>query len=222
MIRLAVSVEGQTEEEFVKGVLAKHLREKGIDPTPVVLGRRRGVGGGNVGVERLTLEMSRLYWDFDAVTSLVDYYGFRDKGERTAEELEEHLIEQIQQRISHHWDPRKIIPYVQRHEFEGILFSDVNAFAILADAPPNLRDALHQIRSQFQTPEDINDNRDTAPSKRIVKLVPRYRKIVAASRLVEEMGLDVIRAECHRFHRWVTRLESLPTAGGAATADVDA
>ena len=217
MIRLAVSVEGRTETEFVKRILGNHLRGKGIDPTPVALGRGRGAGGGNVGVERLTLEMSRLHWHFDAVTSLVDYYGFRDKGERTVDELEEHLIEQIQQRISRHWDPTKIIPYVQRHEFEGLLFSDVSAFAILADAPPNLVEALRQIRSQFQTPEDINDNRDTAPSKRILRLMPRYSKIVAASRLVEEMGIDVIRAECHRFHRWVTRLESLPPTSSTKT-----
>ena len=219
MIRLAVSVEGQTETEFVKRVLANHLQGKGIYPIPVALGRR---GGGNVGVERLTLEMSRLYWQFDAVTSLVDYYGFRDKGERTVDELEEHLIDQIQQKISRLWDPTKIIPYIQRHEFEGLLFSDVRAFAKLADAPPNLPDELQRIRSQFRTPEDINDNSDTAPSKRILKLMPRYKKVVAASLLVEEIGLDAIRAECHRFDSWVTRLESLPTTSGAAAAEADA
>ena len=48
MIRLAISVEGQTEEEFIKRVLAPHLRESGVEPTPILLGRARGrsVGGG--------------------------------------------------------------------------------------------------------------------------------------------------------------------------------
>ena len=35
--RLAVSVEGQTEEEFVKQVLAEHLRERQVESTPIVL-----------------------------------------------------------------------------------------------------------------------------------------------------------------------------------------
>ena len=220
-MRLAVSVEGRTEVEFVNRVLAHHLRGNGIEVTPVQLGRGRSVGGGNVGVERLASDMYRLYRSFDAVTSLVDFYGFRDKEERTVDELEEHLINELRKRIRRQWDARKIIPYVQRHEFEGLLFSDVSVFARLAGAPPGLSDGLRQIRMQFPTPEDINDNSDTAPSKRILHLMPSYRKVDAAWFLVEEMGLDVIRTECPRFDRWVRRLESLPAAG-ATTGEVDA
>ena len=66
MIRLAVSVEGSTEREFVKDVLAEHLRANGIEATPILLGRARGLhGGGNVSTVRLVAEMSRLYWNFD-------------------------------------------------------------------------------------------------------------------------------------------------------------
>lgn len=76
MIRLAVSVEGRTEEEFVKMVLSDHLREHGVEPVPILLGKARGgFGGGNVSVERLTSEMRDLYRSFDAVTSLVDHLG---------------------------------------------------------------------------------------------------------------------------------------------------
>ena len=57
MIRLAVSVEGQTEEEFVKKVLAAHLSQCAVAVYPILLGRARnsGAGGGNVTVERLVL-----------------------------------------------------------------------------------------------------------------------------------------------------------------------
>ena len=37
MIRLAISVEGETEEELVKRFIAKHLRTKGIEPQPILL-----------------------------------------------------------------------------------------------------------------------------------------------------------------------------------------
>lgn len=45
-MRVAISVEGQTEEEFVKRVLAPYLTERGIVLTPIVLGAgRRGPEG---------------------------------------------------------------------------------------------------------------------------------------------------------------------------------
>ena len=106
MIRLAVSVEGRTEEEFVKTVLADHLRGHGVEPTPILIGRP-------VSVERLAREMRDLYWSFDAVTSLVDFYGFRGREDReTVDELEERLGEALHQEIVREWDPRRVIPYV--------------------------------------------------------------------------------------------------------------
>ena len=169
MIRLAVSVEGQTEEDFVNAVLAPHLRQSGVEPTPIPLGRASGrsVGGGNVSIERLTGDMSTLYHSFDVVTSLVDFYGFHGKGGRTIDELEQELNRQIQASVSGRWDQRKVIPYVQRHEFEGLLFSNVNAFAAaMLDTLEQDIERLAAIRSRFQTPEDINDNQDTAHRKR--------------------------------------------------------
>ena len=99
--------------------------------------------------------------------------------------------------------------YVQQYEFEGLLFSDVGTFASLIDAPEGSVEALQEICSQFPTPEDINDNEDTAPSKRIKKLIPRYRKRRDGPELTRLMGLNAIRVECPRFDAWVTRLESL-------------
>ena len=53
MIRLAISVEGQTEETFVKDVLAEHLRTVYFEPYPVLLVRARGRHGvGNVDIDR--------------------------------------------------------------------------------------------------------------------------------------------------------------------------
>lgn len=40
MIRLAISVEGQTEEEFVKTVLVGHLRPMAVEIQPVLIGLR--------------------------------------------------------------------------------------------------------------------------------------------------------------------------------------
>lgn len=210
MIRVAISVEGQTEEEFVKQVLTEHLRGRGVEPTPIQLGRARGrSGGGSVSVEGLVSEMVRLLDSFDAVTSLVDFYGFRRKRDKTVDELEEDLTRQIRKRISHHFHQKKGFPYVQRHEFEGLLFSDVDAFAKVIDVPEKSVEKLRRIRAKVLNPEDINDKSNTAPSKRIMEVIPRYKKVVDGPLIAMEIGLDKIRAECPRFNGWVTSLESL-------------
>ena len=210
MIRVAISVEGQTEEEFVNQVLAGHLRRSSVEPTPILLGRARGrFGGGNVSVERLVSEIVYLLGSFDAVTSFVDFYGFHRKEDKTVDELEKQVFREINTKIAHKSDETRVYPYVQQYEFEGLLFSDVNAFAKLIDVSHKSIQALQNIRSQFQTPEDINDNSETAPSKRIKKIVPRYKKKVDGPLLAMEMGLDKIRTECPRFNVWVTSLESL-------------
>ena len=210
MIRLAISVEGPTEEEFVKNVLAAHLWEIEVYPTPILLGRARGrANGGNVSLDRLVSEMAYLLHSFDAVTSLVDFYGFRRKDNKTVDDLEKAMTRQIRKKLGQHWRQGKVLPYVQQYEFEGLLFSNVNAFANAIDASEESIEELRSIRERFSTPEDINDNSETAPSKRIVKVIPQYEKKVYGPLIAMEIGLDAIRGECPRFDKWVTRLESL-------------
>ena len=213
MIRLAVSVEGPTEEEFVKDVLADRLRPPGIEPYPVLLGRARsgggGGGGGGVDAGRLVSDMVRLRRSFDAVTSLVDFYGFRGKGSRTVEALEEDLLREIEARLP---TVGGVFPYVQKYEFEGLLFSDAAAFgAIGAIGRATKRgiETLASVRRQFATPEDVNDDPEDAPSKRIARAMPGYRKRLHGPLVARETGLTKICAECPRFRAWLTRLERL-------------
>ena len=209
MIRLAVSVEGQTEEEFVKKVLAAHLSQCAVAVYPILLGRARnsGAGGGNVTVERLVLEMSHLCYSFDAVTSLVDFYGFKGKGDATNDELQEAVRHGVESKTGR--NGIRIIPYVQRYEFESLLFSDICAFPATIEISPEAIETLKSIRLGFPTPEDINDNAATAPSRRVTNAAPQYRKRLHGPLIAEEAGMDKIRAECPRFNAWVGMLETL-------------
>ena len=108
MIRLAVSVEGQTEEEFVKVVLDEHLRPLGVAPEPVLIGVGARAGGGSVTVRRLASDMALLYHSHDSVTSLVDFYGFQRKGDRSVEALETHLREKTGEQVGAGWDEDKV------------------------------------------------------------------------------------------------------------------
>lgn len=201
MTRVAISVEGPTEEAFVKRLFVDYLAEKGIFVQPFPL-------HGNITVQRLASDMARLFWNHDFVTSLVDFYGFRDKGEKTIEELEENISEVIDKRINRSWDQRRIFPYIQQYEFEGLLFSNVESFGPIPGVDEECLANLGQVRQQFE-PEHINDSPTTAPSKRIKALLPRYNKVLHGPLVAEETGLDRIRNECPRFNGWLTRLESL-------------
>ena len=202
MIRLAIVVEGETEEEFVKNLLTPHLQTRGVLANPHPL-------GGNVTVERLASEMANYFWSYDRVTSLVDFYGFRNKGQASREDLQTRISQQVDARIKVSWDQSSVFPYVQQHEFEALLFSDVEVFKALLDRPPSLVQKLSAIRSNVSTPEDINDDKDTHPSKRIRDLMPNYQKRVDGPYLAKQLGLSVIRSACPRFGKWIDRLESL-------------
>lgn len=204
MTRLAISVEGETEEEFVKQTLVVHLQGRGIYAEPVLLGRarRRAQGGGNVTIQRLASEMRHLRGSFDAVSSLVDFYGFRGKRGMSPDDLTQAIHEG-----TGHPDDGMVFPYVQVHEFEGLLFSHVDAFESVFHSPP-IAD-LRSIRLGFDTPEDINDSKDGAPSKRIAKLIRHYQKRLHGPMLADRIGLGTMRKECPRFDAWLRRLESL-------------
>jgi len=74
---------------------------------------------------------------------------------------------------------------------------------------PGILTDLERIRASFQTPEDINDDPQTAPSKRITEIVPGYYKTVHGPMLTRRIGLNILRHECHHFNEWLEWLEDL-------------
>ena len=102
--------------------------------------------------------------------------------------------------------PPRFVPYVVMHEFEGLLFSDPDRFA-QSLGKPDLTSGFQAIRAEFQTPEDINDSPDTAPSKRVLNLYQGYQKPLMGTLAMEEIGLDTVRGACPLFDAWIAVLE---------------
>ncbi len=208
MIRLAIVVEGYTERQFVRRILVSHLLPHGVLTMPMLIGRREHPGG-NVTVERLVEDLAQLSYDFDAVTTLVDFYGFRQRPTDDVRELEQLIDDAYASSPHRQLRSDRVFAYVQRHEFEALLFSDVRAFARAAVASSDAERELAAVRDQFASPEDINDRSDTAPSKRIASAIPDYDKVLGGALAAEAIGLDAMRRECPRFADWMNRLESL-------------
>ena len=66
------------------------------------------------------------------------------------------------------------------------------------------------LRVTCSNPEDIDDKPVTAPSKRILDLLPDYQKPVAGLLIAQHIGLAAIQAVCPHFNTWIRRLLALP------------
>jgi hypothetical protein len=88
-----------------------------------------------------------------------------------------------------------------------INFYELSKLNLTIYAPSQL-EKLHKIRSQYPTPEHINDGANTAPSKRLGTLYPYYDKVLHGSLISEAIGLKKLRQECPHFDQWVSCLEN--------------
>ena len=212
MIRLAIVVEGRTEWQFARQLLAVHLVRYNVLAEPTLIGHERR-SGGDVTIGQLVEDMAYASYSFDAVTTLVDFYGFRRRPTDDVNELEQ-LIDEGYARAPHRrLRDDRVFAYVQMHEFEALLFSDVRALGRAVAASLDAERELAEVRDQFASPEDINDRSDTAPSKRITNAMPGYDKVLGGSLAAEAVGLEAMRGECLRFAAWLARLEALDSDG---------
>lgn len=220
MIRINVIVEGPTEESFINNVLAPFFWPRLIYVTPFVLGVP-GHRGGNVNYTRVKKDiLLQLKQDRGACCStMLDLYGLGAAfpgtpsppnlpGTERATHIERAIDQDIVAAVPDIRPDLRFISYLQVHEYEGLLFSEVRAFA---SALGRSELALHlgRVRTAFETPEDINDNPNTAPSKRIIGLYPSYKKVIEGTLAAQAVGLDNMLRECPHFRSWVERLSAL-------------
>lgn len=222
MRRILILAEGQTEERFVKDLLVPHLTA--LNPaasiSPTVIPTKRVLSGkdfkgGITTYLQLRDTLKRLLNDRSAlVTTLVDFYGLPEETPGMAD-----LPAQARDKVRHveqaiHFDlgsPGNLDMHLALHEFEAFLFVDPTILEATMDSD-GLAEALLQIRQQFQSPEDINQGRDTAPSKRILSLRPGFGKTSDGVNAVKRIGLQRLREECPHFADWLTRLETFVRA----------
>ena len=227
-MRLLNHVEGITEETFTNEILAPHLIGAGYEFVSARLignARLRSHRGGTRAWVDVKKDIVRhLQSDQDAVaTTMVDYYALPASGPKEwpgradankkqfaqkARTVQTELLKDVVADMGRNFDPKRFVPFVVMYEFEGLLFSDCDAFA-RAMGQKNLITDLQEIRDEFDTPEEINDSPVTAPSKRVKLLLPNYDKSLFGNVAALEVGLGKIREECPHFEQWLAKLERL-------------
>jgi len=220
MTRVYIVVEGPTEESFVSNVLAASLWRLHVYLYPIILGSP-GHRGGNPNYARVKRDLvTQLKQDHEAYCStMIDLYGLGKgfpgtplPGNLTNIDKVRHIERAVKADIVAELpDLRpdvRFVPYLQLHEYEGLLFSDPQAFAS-GIGRQHLATHFQAIRGSFPTPEDINDDPNTAPSKRIIAAYEGYSKPIDGLRAAKAVGLEKMRQECPHFREWLEQLEAM-------------
>jgi hypothetical protein len=97
-----------------------------------------------------------------------------------------------------------LIPYIQRHELEALMFSGRAGFELVIDDEGKLRE-IDRIIEEYPNPEDINNNPTTAPSKRMIRIFG-YDKTVDGEMILEMLGIESLLDKCPRFKVWIDKL----------------
>lgn len=223
MRRAIVICEGQTEEAFISRVLVPPLLANGLYLQGITVNTSPGHKGGALSYDRLRRAVRNALAEGDviAVTTLIDLYrldsGFPGFAVATAQATLQARLQVLQSAL--HDDivafsgcnPARFIPHIQPHEFEALLFSDVDALAAVEAGWSGAAAALAEARAQAATPEDINQGHATKPSARLETLLrsPGYRKLRHGPIAAERVGLNRMALECPHFARWLALLRAL-------------
>ena len=238
---LYILSEGRTECYFIKYVLSEHLLDYGWIVVPITLPTGRKITGGHKGGWRRSdgykyaLEEIRkeiITHTGSLHTTFFDLYGFpkdipcyeQAKSLSSPYDKAQLYELQIKQDISSlfadddRYNSNLFLPYVQPYEFESFLFVDAkSSAAVLFERNEKkatwLEKEISRIAAEFETPEHINGSSDTAPSKRIEKLVPGFEKNKAGKagfswKAPQRVGTQSLRQACQHFNKWLSSLES--------------
>ncbi len=228
MIRVNVVAEGQSEMIFAKKLLNIYFGGKVIVDSRCVLTSRdqktnyeyRGCllkyQKARDDIVRWLKEDSGAY-----VTTMFDYFRLPKDfpGYESAMKCQEHservLVLENALRYDILSEPgivnakERFIPYIQLHEFEALLFTDIRVlkYDYLEREDAVKIDYLYE-ETKMIPPEEINHGEETAPSKRLLKTV-NYKKGEMATEWLEVIGMTKIREKCPHFSQWIERLYSL-------------
>lgn len=216
MKRVVIICEGETEREFCKTLLATYFAKRNIHIQAPLIKRSMG---GIVRWGILKKEIENYLREKDVlVTMLIDYYGLYSKynfpgwddslnimaKNDRMDFLEDSMQKDIKEAVQH-----RFIPYLQLHEFEGLLFNDINIF--YEQVPKEELVGIPELKQTFKdypdNPEMINNDKETSPSHRLQRIISGYNKILYGHYFAEAIGLDKIRNKSPRFDEWINTIE---------------
>ncbi len=221
--RLHFIVEGQTEETFVNLVLIPQLETFSVwgDARCVMTSKKReikyrgGLSSYAKAKNDIVLWMKEDQNPDSFFTTMFDLYAlpsdFPDYAEARKIIDSQQRVIALEEAMRRDIEHRRFAPYIQLHEFEALLLADPQKMDSAFPEHDSAINNLTQMVSKFDSPEQIDDGYETAPSKRIIGEIPEYEgmKASAGPRVAQKIGLSTLRQKCTHFSEWLGKLERL-------------
>jgi hypothetical protein len=214
MKHIYIMVEGQTEEMFVKELINPFLESYERYAIPILLGKRKDRSrkhfGGIIDYEPFLRETRNLLYGSESsslVTTMIDLYGLKSSFPQKTVPFRDpyQKVTAIENAMANAINHPRFLPYVQLHEFEALLFSDIAGWQYCYKSAEILGPIL-QIINTNNNPELINEGPATAPSKRIEQVIPDFSKIINGNTVALENGLESMRQRCPHFAEWLNAI----------------
>jgi len=226
MKKVLVYVEGQTEETFVRDVLAPHLAQRcqlHLIPT-LARTKRTKAGqtfkGGITSYAQVKRDIHRLLGDSSAalVTTMIDYYGLPNDfpGRNTLPSGTPYRrVAYLENAFARDIGQGSFLPFLVLHEFEAFVLTQPQSLGqALPQHQANVQGLIRDIGGR--SPEEVNEGNNTHPAARIRRYFPAYQKALHGPLITKRIGLDVIRRQCPHFGNWLNKLETLCDVSGRA------
>lgn len=217
MKRLVFIVEGETEESFVNNVLKPYFCGEGFYNTIQCFKTKHSNGGLSKYSYIREDIVNTIYENDVVVTTMIDFYrlpsdfpGFMELDAAQSHQEQIKVLEtRLKEDIEHSQNREfsNLIPYIQLHEFETLVFSSIKGIDSLFETNEVDYKGLMSVIQQFPNPEDINNHPDTAPSMRLKKLIPGYNKVIHGIEIIQEVGMMNLLAKCPRFNTWIANIK---------------
>ena len=224
MKRLIVICEGRSEVNFIKNVISCEFSDNiSFEPRTIPTGKNPNGGnakGGSLDYDRVrkyiinTLKEIGSSREGSFVTTFFDYYKLSNKFPKfnqatqkkdiykTISELEEAFYKDI--------CDNRFIPYIQLHEFESLIFCDIEKLFEKEDInQKNLTNLKNTLSNFGNNPELINGGYKTAPSKVILNNFSGYQKTLHGYTALSKIGIGEICNQCKHFREWIAKIKSI-------------
>lgn len=225
---LHVLCEGQTEDDFCAHVLKPYLRQYGIVVKSQILvtNRKRNLCGGLLSYEQAKNDlilMRRQFVDTNSVehwfTTMFDLYALPNEFPGMDVNIVDKYgkVEHVEMAIAKNLQVAHLIPYIELHEFEALVFAAYQRFPLLFSDLEGRLGIIEKVLKSYQgNPELINSSRDTSPSHRIAQFLSSkghaYNKPKVGWTITQYEGIDNLRRKCAHFNLWLEKLIGITAA----------
>ncbi len=224
-IILHILCEGPTEERFVNDVLKEYLSAFNIVCKSQILktNKQKNCRGGMLSYQQVKNDLTIMFKqsrdnenEMHWFTTMFDLYKLPDTFpgyERQFGNIYDR-VNYIQQAFADDIANARFIPYIQLHEYEALVFANLDYLEAEYQENPNLHKRVDVLRKELVAkhgnPELINTTK--APSKHIMSALEglhSYNKPKMGSSIAAKIGIPKLKEICKHFSTWINVLEQL-------------